>query len=171
MDDDSGFDLNLKFCIIGPANVGKTCIRLRAFDNIFQGDYLCTIGPEYVEKVREFPTHNKVIKIALWDGPGSIQRTSESKKNAVIRGCHSQTELISAGSYDGAFVVFDVTSRESFEQDLRVRAKSALIILIGNKADSALREVQEDEGATLASNLGCKVYLETSALTGVGVAE
>lgn len=47
----SGYDHEFKFCLIGPSRVGKTCIRLRGLDDIFQMAYLATIGPEFVEIV------------------------------------------------------------------------------------------------------------------------
>lgn len=166
---DTTFHGALKLCILGPANVGKTSIRLREYDGIFVSDYVCTIGPEYSEKVREFQLQSMVIKVALWDGPGSINRTSDAKKNALMRGCQ------------GAFVVFDVCNRDSFEQvkeyvrDVRRRAENVLIVLLGNKVDLGAvynrRVVSEEEATALATKLKCKAYIETSAASGQGIHE
>lgn len=161
----SGFNFTFKFCIVGGPDVGKSCIRLKTFDDIFVDDYVDTVGPEYSEKVQESPLTKKIIKVTLWDGPGSSQRSNETKKNTIIRGCQ------------GAFIVFDITNRESFEQikehvsDVRRRTTNAIILLLGNKADLPQRQVNEEEGATAARRLGCKLYLETSAKTGDGLTE
>jgi len=78
----------------------------------------------------------------------------------------------------GAFLVFDVSNRSSFENLKKWRNEfmefssadeKVEFVLIGNKIDSD-RIVGEDEGANLAKEWNAKYY-ETSALTGDNVEE
>ena len=78
----------------------------------------------------------------------------------------------------GAFLVFDVSNRSSFENLKKWRTEfmefssadeKVEFVLIGNKIDSD-RIVGEDEGANLAKEWNAKYY-ETSALTGDNVEE
>jgi small GTP-binding protein len=78
----------------------------------------------------------------------------------------------------GAFLVFDVSNRSSFENLKKWRTEfmefssadeKVKFVLIGNKIDSD-RIVGEDEGANLAKEWNAKYY-ETSALTGDNVEE
>lgn len=47
----SGFDRTLKFCLIGASCCGKSCLKLRILDDIFQESYVATVGPEFGELV------------------------------------------------------------------------------------------------------------------------
>ena len=69
----------------------------------------------------------------------------------------------------GILLVFDVTNRESFDNlsdwlaDVRqYGVEGSPMVLVGNKADCANRQVSEDEAQAFAQKLGCQ-YFETSA--------
>lgn len=77
----------------------------------------------------------------------------------------------------GALIVFDITSRRSFESvqhwlaDLHASSPDIVAILVGNKSDlNANREVSSDEGRRKAEDNGLN-YVETSAVTGENVEE
>ena len=79
---------------------------------------------------------------------------------------------------DCAFLVYQITNRESFENIVNWiekcksnASKKILMVLIGNKCDlNGERKVSTEEGENLAKNYGMPFY-ETSALTGVNVQE
>ena len=76
----------------------------------------------------------------------------------------------------GALLVYDITSRESFESaqswlaELRThRGKDIVLMLVGNKLDlEARREVALDDALAFADKNDL-AFMETSALTDVGV--
>mmetsp|Transcript_43195 Transcript_43195/g.115555 ORF Transcript_43195/g.115555 Transcript_43195/m.115555 type:complete len:120 (-) Transcript_43195:772-1131(-) len=77
----------------------------------------------------------------------------------------------------GALLVFDVSSRESFEkldawlqESEKFGAKDMTIVVCGNKADCKTREVKPKEAQTWASKNGYP-FFETSANTGENVGE
>ena len=78
-----------------------------------------------------------------------------------------------------AIVVFAINSRASFEavagwvEDVKLEAPSAWLVLVGNKKDvaPARREVEHDEAARMAEQLGCNSYRECSALSGENLDE
>lgn len=162
----SGFDYEFKFCIVGPSRVGKTTIKIRATDDIFTESYLATIGPEFVDIVRNYDLAKKVIKVTLWDGPGSEKHSNESKRNAIMKNCQ------------GALLVFDLTKRSTFEKiedywtTLIEKSPKANVVLVGNKSDLVeQRQVSEEEALQLSSRLCCDLYIEISAKTGAGFPE
>mmetsp|Transcript_125 Transcript_125/g.228 ORF Transcript_125/g.228 Transcript_125/m.228 type:complete len:320 (-) Transcript_125:27-986(-) len=166
MTTNSGFDHEFKFCLVGPSRVGKTSIRIRATDDIFSESYLSTVGPEFVEIVKNYDLARKVIKVTLWDGPGSEKHATESKKNAVMKNCQ------------GALLVFDLSKRSSFEKIehywsmLMEKSPNAHVVLVGNKSDLVEnRHVSEEDALGLSSRLCCDLYIEISALTGAGISE
>ena len=73
----------------------------------------------------------------------------------------------------GAIVVYDVTSRDSFERIHRcfnILDPETPTILLGNKCDKTNREVTTEEGEKLASEKGIR-FLETSAKNDLNVEE
>lgn len=77
----------------------------------------------------------------------------------------------------GACVVFDVTSRESFEKcqqwvkELNEKAGADIrIVIVGNKIDLDDHQVSKDEASDYARNLGLQYY-EVSAKQNIGVDE
>ena len=119
-----------------------------------------TFGTDYKQFLIKIA--DRTVKLQLWDTPGRERfRTISS---AYFRGA------------DGIFVVYDLTSRRSFDQGQLVIAEVEKFadadvrrMLIGNKLDDARRrEVSEEEGLALAREHGM-TFLETSALTGENV--
>lgn len=106
---------------------------------------------------------DRTIRLQLWDTAGQERFRT----------------LIPSYIRDSAVtvVVYDVTSRESFEavdrwiEDVhRERGEDVLIALVGNKSDLAeQRQVSPAEGEAKARSFSAAVFLETSAKTGAGV--
>jgi small GTP-binding protein len=120
-----------KFIVIGDSGVGKSCLLLQFTDRRFQPDHDLTIGVEFGAKT--ISVSDKTIKLQIWDTVSPRQAGQENFKSvtrAYFRGAVA------------ALLVFDVTSRESFEHAgnwLREAKQSAgeavTTLLVGNKTD------------------------------------
>eukprot|EP01094_Clydonella_sp_ATCC50884_P026474 TRINITY_DN7269_c0_g1_i3.p1 TRINITY_DN7269_c0_g1~~TRINITY_DN7269_c0_g1_i3.p1 ORF type:complete len:214 (-),score=50.71 TRINITY_DN7269_c0_g1_i3:393-1034(-) len=156
------YDYLLKFIIIGDAATGKSCLLHRFIDDKFKKDCSHTIGVEFGSKV--VGVGGKNVKLQIWDTAG--QERFRSVTRSYYRGAA------------GAILVYDVTSRESYNHvsswlaDARSLANPDIcIILVGNKIDKDEdREVTFLE-ASRFSQENDLMFLETSALTGDGVEE
>jgi len=131
------FDYLFKTIIVGDPGVGKTSITLRFATGIFRERYLPTIGVEF--SVKDVKVDGKHIKLQLWD-----------------TGSHDRFSYIRPMYYRGSFgvlLVFDLTSRTSFEhldkwfKEVYTNCEGRIpAIIVGNKIDIAeKREVSYDE--------------------------
>jgi small GTP-binding protein len=146
---------HFKLVLLGNAGVGKSCLVLRFTRDEFHADHDTTIGAAFLTK--SVMTDDGPVRIEIWDTAG--QERYRSLAPMYYRGAQA------------AAVVFDVTSRESFEgakswvKELQRRADAGLIIaLAGNKADlKDGRRVDGDEAREYARTVGLATYVETSA--------
>ncbi len=165
---DTGGQYRFKFIIIGDHEVGKTSIVRRFVEKRFSGDYRATIGINILTHSFKFIGND--ISVSLWD-VGAQQYFKRFRKTYYM------------GS-QAAFIVFDLTKRESFDhikvwlQELNefIGRKDLPIVIVGNKSDlTDKRVVPYQEGVKAASELGTfgaisKVsYIETSAKTGENI--
>jgi Ras-related protein Rab-1A len=67
-DDFPHYDLSFKILIIGDSGVGKSCLAIKATKNLFEDNYVSTIGFEFF--VFNILIDNKVIKLQIWDTCG-----------------------------------------------------------------------------------------------------
>ncbi|KAG0735994.1 hypothetical protein G6F23_011220 [Rhizopus arrhizus] len=113
------------------------------------------MGIDYESKVLEVDNH--IVKAQIWDTSGQ-----ERFRSLFPSYCRDAK---------GVFIVYDITSRSSFENAqrwLRETRKytdpNAVIMLVGNKADlsESSREVETEEGRSLAEEEGL-LFIETSA--------
>ncbi|KAF8902806.1 ras-domain-containing protein [Gymnopilus junonius] len=118
----------LKFIITGDPAVGKSSLLVRLTDQRFLANPDPTLGVEFGSKLITIPEDNKVIKLQCWDTAG--QETFRAITRSYYRGAA------------GCLLVYDVTSRESFEHiqtwlaDVRKHADPHVsCILVGNKVD------------------------------------
>ena len=65
-DDYPKYDLSFKIIIIGNSGVGKSCLSVKATKNVFENNYLATVGFEFFN----FKLGVCVIRIQLWDTCG-----------------------------------------------------------------------------------------------------
>jgi small GTP-binding protein len=153
----------LKICLLGNGGVGKTSLVYRYVENRFKENYTTTLGVNLLAKKVEIGPDT--VKLQIWDFGGQEYYTNLRKK--YITGAQ------------GALLVCDVTSRESFEAldhwiaDFRTEIADPRVplILLGNKADlEERREVGTEELGNWASSHSVVLY-ETSAKAGLHVDE
>jgi len=149
-----------KLVFIGDQSVGKTSIISRFQYDTFDDHYQTTIGIDFVSKT--VPVDDGTVRLQLWDTAG--QERFRSLIPSYIRDSHV------------AVVVFDITSRESFEAtskwiaDVRAqRGTDVIIVLVGNKTDlAASRQVTTAELEARAMEQDI-MFIETSAKEGFNI--
>jgi len=156
-----------KFVIIGSHEVGKTSLVRRFVENRFSSDYRATIGLNILSHSLKFFGND--IVYSLWD-VGAQQYFKRFRKTYYL-------------GAQAAFIVFDLTNRESFENakewydelETFIGGREIPFIIIGNKSDlKEQRGVSYQEGVQLVNELSqnskSKIsYIETSALSGENV--
>ena len=155
--------IEAKIVLLGDQHVGKSSIAQRYVNDVFTGQHVTTIGGAYLQK-KVILANGIAIKLHLWDTGGQ-----ERFKSLALS--HYRKAL-------GVFLLFDVTSRKSFEactnniKTIRDYSdRDCLIYLIGNKIDLIeSRVVQRNEAEIFAKNQGV-IYKEISALQNRGVKE
>ena len=91
-----------KVILVGEAGVGKTCIIVRFINNEYYENAPSTTGANYASKVLEFKEYKKNLQYEIWDTAGEERYRGLAKifyKDAAI-----------------AILVYDITSRKSFEE-------------------------------------------------------
>jgi small GTP-binding protein len=157
---DIEYDYLYKLILVGDSYVGKTNILSKYIKNEFNQNTKSTVGVEFGTKILKI--EDKIIKAQIWDTAG--QERYKSITSTYYKGAK------------GAFIVYDITNRLSFEsvdkwiQDLNLNSdKNITLLLIGNKIDlEDKRDVSKEEGEEKAKSFGL-AFLETSALTGENI--
>ncbi len=155
-----------KVCMLGDSGVGKTSLIKRFVFDVFDDQYIETIGTKITKKeVMLTQQGGEDIRMVLmiWDILG-----------------HKSPKRVPASYYvgvEGVMVVCDTTRRETFDEldywveTLMVMTQYVPIVFIGNKADLVSEQkVTERELAALASRFNAH-YFYTSAKTGQGIEE
>ncbi|KAK1350868.1 small Rab5-like GTP-binding protein [Hamiltosporidium tvaerminnensis] len=153
-------EYSYKLVVLGYYSVGKSCLVMKYVKGEFNSNEESTIGAAFLTK--SLFSNGASIKYEIWDTAG--QERYNSLIPMYYRGAHV------------AFIVYDITSRESFEtakkwvEELKVeKPKDFIKILVGNKMDlCSLRKINYEEGKTYADSQGLRFY-ETSAKTGHNV--
>ena len=158
----SKYDINFKIIVIGNSGVGKSCLTLKATQDIFKEDFTSTIGFQFFSF--HVKINDKIIKLQIWDTCG------QEIYRSLITNFYRSTAL--------AIICYSVTDRKSFEETeiwLRnVKANSdpnCKVFLIGNKIDLSDRVVSTEEGINLKKDHGFECFMETSAKDGINVRE
>ena len=155
--EDENYEMMFKVVLVGDSSVGKTNIMSKYLKNEFHEDSKATVGVEFGSK--QFNIEGHQIKAQIWDTAG--QERYKAITSAYYKGAK------------GAFVVYDITRKQSFESvdrwinDLKAAADKKLsIIIIGNKCDlEDQRQVNKEQGEEKAKNSEV-AFMETSALSG-----
>ena len=162
-DDARAYDHLVKILLVGDSGVGKSSLLARFISDSFdeQGP---TVGVDF--KLKHVDVDGTRLKLTVWDTAG--QERFRTLTSSYYRGAH------------GVVFVYDVTSRESFENARETWRKevemygtiaNSVKIVIGNKIDKEdERTVAREEGVAFAKEYGC-LFLECSAKTKVRVAE
>ena len=147
--------------ILGETNVGKTSL-INVYTGIgFSSQYISTIGMDKFEKEVQIES-GETVKLKLWDTAG------QEKYNSIALSTIKNTK--------GVVVVFDLTSKKSFEKvkdwinQVRELTSIVPINLFGNKSDLSNREVTQEEIDKLCEEQNM-IYFETSAKNNTGIDE
>ena len=131
-------DLKFKLILLGDSGVGKTNLISRYISNSFDENTRATIGVEFFCKNYRI-NHKKLIKVEIWDTAG--QERYKAITSVYYKGAK------------GAFIVYDITSRKSFENidkwigEINEKTSNEVkLIIIGNKTDlNNEREIKSEE--------------------------
>lgn len=157
-----------KILLLGEYRVGKSSLVLRYVENRFPGDYMATIGANFlVKSVRLDVGEGKSLTVGLqiWDIGGHARS--------------SQVGHVFFQGVSGAILVYDITRKETLEklilwkEQLYKYSPKACLFIAGNKKDLVeKREITAEEGKRFAQiDLGTTNFFETSAKTGDHVQE
>ncbi|XP_047132184.1 ras-related protein Rab-27B isoform X1 [Hydra vulgaris] len=160
-------DAVLKLLTLGDSGVGKTSFVLQFIEGTFTEKFVPTIGMDLREKLMTYQDHFKEerkVYLEIWDTAG--QERFRSLTTAFFRDAM------------GFLLIFDISRKDTFvnvrswlsQLQLHSNCDDPAMVLIGNKNDLDIREVDENSAIQLARNLGIK-YFETSAKTGQNVYE
>ena len=158
-------EFEIKICLLGDVSVGKTSIASRFCKNMFNENYINTIGGAYQQQ--NIILNNGVkMKLHIWDTSG--QDRFRSMTNLYYRDAQV------------AILTYDVTNEQSLdslsywlkELNDKVDQDNMLLCLAGNKNDVDPKEkkVPVQKGKEFAEKNNMLFY-ETSAKTGAGVKE
>ena len=158
-------EFEVKICLLGDVNVGKTSIASRFCKNSFTDNYINTIGGAYQQQNIVLNNGAK-IKLHIWDTSG--QDRFRSMTNLYYRDAQV------------AILTYDVTNEQSLESlnywlnelNDKVEIDNMVLCLAGNKSDieSSKRKVSTAKGKAFAEEHNM-IFYETSAKTGAGVKE
>ena len=155
------YDYIFKLVLIGDTCVGKSCILVRFSDDIFDDNYVTTIGVDF--RFKTMVVKNKVVKIQIWDTAG--QERYRSITTAYYRGAAA------------IIICCDCTNEESFnniknwvEEIGKYTDKDAVDKMVFmNKCDlTEDRCIKKEDIDKFQKENGIKV-LEVSAKTGEGI--
>ena len=157
------YDYEFKVVMVGDQGVGKTSIATKFVrPNLpFQDRLPMTVAyGEYNERLQ---LKGKSVLLQIVDTSGQYNTTSSLP--LLYRGAHGAAVVFDVGSWDSLLSVRQWVSM------VRKRCGNEIpIILVGNKTDSELREVNFEtaENVSLEFNV---FYIEVSAKTGVNIEE
>ena len=148
------FDFNFKIIVIGNSGVGKSCLTLKATKDIFQENFVSTMGFQFYRT----------------ESPLQIHTCGQEIYRSLITNFYRTAAL--------AIVVYSVSDKKSFEEteiwlkQVKMNADpNCKIFLIANKVDLPDKVVTREDGLNSKKEHGFECYMETSAKTGVNVKE
>ncbi|MEM7087336.1 MAG: Rab family GTPase [Bacteroidota bacterium] len=151
-------EITKKVVILGQFGVGKTSISRRYLLDIFEKDYMPTLGVQIKKKVIELPSGN-LLSMIIWDLEGF----------ATVAGTRASYLL---GS-NGFIYVFDITRPFTYQHldeevdFIKKRYPQVVFKVVGNKKD----EKDSIEVQAYLDKKNIKVDAFVSAKTGEGIQE
>jgi GTPase SAR1 family protein len=148
-----------KFAFLGDSAVGKTSIISRFKTDTFYPYYIPTIFVDSDETgyQKKFKIEDKIYKYITIEYSGNTK-------------WYNGEPIPNFFTYvDGIFIIYDVSSRESFENidfwinEIGKSHNFYGLFLVANKCDKE-REISEEEGIMKSKSIGYR-YIETSAKT------
>ena len=157
LDKDAKTELKYKVIVVGNSGVGKSCLSLRAIQDIFKENYELTLGTEiynFKVKVNETP-----INLQIWDTCG------QEKYRSLIKNYYQNSSL--------AIIVYSVIDQNSFQdvnewyKEVKLNTSpDCKIFLIANKVDLRERKVSTEQGNKYKNDFKFDLFMETSAKSG-----
>ncbi|CEL93240.1 unnamed protein product [Vitrella brassicaformis CCMP3155] len=155
-------DFKFKLVTVGDSGVGKSCLLTRFVQDVYSDFHVSTIGVDFKTVVTMIK--GKLVKLQLWD-------TAGQERFSVVTGNYYRNA-------DGFVLVYDATSRESFDhvdqwlnqiQEHHDCGPSTVKLLVGNKYDLKDQiQVSEEEAKACADRIGA-IFVNTSAKTASNV--
>ena len=154
------YDYIFKIVFIGDTCVGKSCILVRFSDDVFNENYVTTIGVDF--RFKTMIVKNKIAKIQIWDTAG--QERYRSITTAYYRGAAA------------IIICCDSTNKDSFynlnnwiDEISKYTDKEVDKLILMNKCDLVDdRQIDKSEMAKFEKENGIKI-MEVSAKTGNGI--
>ncbi len=162
LDKDAKTDLKFKVIVVGNSGVGKSCLSMRASQNIFKEEHQLTLGTEiYNFKVK---INDKSINLQIWDTCG------QEKYKSLIKNYYQNSSL--------AIIVYSVVDQQSFDEinewykQIKLNTSAdCKIFLIANKVDLPERKISTEQGKKYKSDFKFDLFMETSAKSGFNAKE
>lgn len=160
------YDFLAKILLLGEYRVGKSSMVLRYVENRFPGDYMATIGANFLVKTVNLSFEGKSFKVGLqiWDIGGHARS--------------SQVGRVFFQGVSGALLVYDMTRKKTLEklplwvEQLNRYSPESRMYLVGNKNDLVdERQISTQEGEEAKEQLNMINFFETSAKTGDHIQE
>ena len=156
------YDYLIKCLVIGDSGIGKSSLMIRFTDDIFNNQYISTIGVDF--KIKTIILKNKTIKFQIWDTAG--QDRFRTITSSYYRGSNA------------ILICYDVTEMDTFrnvkrwmEEAKMFSTTKPLLILCGTKTDLYdRRQVNKCEGEEYAKSNGM-LFFETSAKNNSNIRE
>lgn len=149
---------HFKLVLLGDASVGKSSLVVRFAKGDFYEYQEPTIGAAFMTQTVSLG--DSVVKFEIWDTAG--QERYKSLAPMYYRGAAA------------AVIVYDVTSKESFEAAkkwvVELQNTDTLIALAGNKSDLDGKQIETEAAQAYADDMGI-LFMETSAKSGQNVNE
>ena len=153
-------DYIFKVVFVGDATVGKTQIKSRYVQDIFDNNYNPTIGLEF--EVKEVEIDNKKIKLQLWDTAG------QEKFRSITRTYYKSAHLI--------VFVYAIDNENTFKniqncgKDVKEQTnEKTKFLLVGNKCDLyEEKQVSTEEAQKYAKDNNME-FIEVSAKEGTNI--
>ena len=160
------FNFLAKILILGEFRVGKSSMVLRYVEDRFPGDYMATIGANFLVKTvnLKVDTKNVCVGLQIWDLGGHTRSTEVGK--VFFQGV------------SGALLVYDITRPDTlnkielWQEQLARHSSDVTLYLVGNKNDlENYRAVTTEEGKLVQKKNNIDFFFETSAKTGDHIQE
>jgi small GTP-binding protein len=155
------FNFLAKILLLGEFRVGKSSMVLRYVEDRFPGDYMATIGANFLVKSVTLDLKGDPVKVGLqiWDLGGHTRST--------------QVGRVFFQGVSGALLVYDLTRPDTLDKiplwqnQLATYSPNATLYLVGNKNDlEDERQISTSEGQKAQGRFKVDHFFETSAKTG-----
>jgi len=160
------FNFLAKILLLGEFRVGKSSMVLRYVEDRFPGDYMATIGANFLVKSVNLTLEGEPVRVGLqiWDLGGHTRST--------------QVGRVFFQGVSGALLVYDLTRPDTLDKiplwqdQLRKYSPNAKLYLVGNKNDLVdERQISTTEGQKAQETFKVEHFFETSAKTGDHIQE